>query len=194
MTGFTGVEFGVSAKLLELLKEIAPGVTRVAVVGFDDWAWRRSQRYGTIVCDLERRRTIALLPDRELATAKAWLCGQPQISVVARDRGGGYTLAAAKALPNPSRLPTACISWRTPVGPFLMVFRNPCGRSGPHRSILLCSPLPSGLNMKATSVEKRPMPPSLDWQRTRCLHHGNRAPHRTQAAASFVKCCALGEI
>ena len=70
------------------------------VVGLDDWAWRRNQRYGTIICDLERRKTIALLPDREPATAEAWLCGQPQISVVARDRGGGYALAAAKALPN----------------------------------------------------------------------------------------------
>ena len=68
------------------------------VVGLDDWAWRRNQRYGTIICDLERRKTIALLPDREPATAEAWLCGQPQISVVARDRGGGYALAAAKAL------------------------------------------------------------------------------------------------
>ena len=43
---------------------------------------------------------IALLPDREPATAQAWLCGQPQISVIARERGGGYALAAAKALPN----------------------------------------------------------------------------------------------
>jgi transposase len=68
-------------------------------VGIDDWAWRRNQRYGTIICDLERRKTIALLPDREPATAEAWLCRQPQISVVARDRGGGYALAAAKALP-----------------------------------------------------------------------------------------------
>jgi len=31
-TGFTAFEFSLSAKLLELLKEIAPGVTRVAVV------------------------------------------------------------------------------------------------------------------------------------------------------------------
>lgn len=69
------------------------------VVGIDDWAWRRNQRYGTIICDLERRKTIALLPDREPATAEAWLAGQPQITVVARDRGGGYALAAAKALP-----------------------------------------------------------------------------------------------
>jgi putative ABC transport system substrate-binding protein len=31
-TGFTTYEFGMSAKWLELLKEIAPGVTRVAVI------------------------------------------------------------------------------------------------------------------------------------------------------------------
>jgi transposase len=69
------------------------------VIGIDDWAWRRNQRYGTLICDLERRRTIALLPDREPATAEAWLSGQPQIALIARDRGGGYALAAAKALP-----------------------------------------------------------------------------------------------
>jgi transposase len=69
------------------------------VIGIDDWAWRRNQRYGTIICDLERRKTIALLPDREPTTAQAWLSGQPQIRIVARDRGGGYATAAAKALP-----------------------------------------------------------------------------------------------
>lgn len=69
------------------------------VIGIDDWAWRRNQRYGAIICDLERRKTIALLPDREPATAQDWLSDQPQIEIVARDRGGGYALAAAKALP-----------------------------------------------------------------------------------------------
>jgi transposase len=53
-----------------------------------------------LICDLERRKTIALLPDREPATAEAWLTNQPQIAVVARDRGGGYALATQKALPN----------------------------------------------------------------------------------------------
>ena len=77
-----------------------PGFAPPRVVGIDDWAWRRNHRYGTIICDLERRRPIRLLPDREPATAHAWLIGQPQITTVARDRGGGYALAAARALPD----------------------------------------------------------------------------------------------
>ncbi len=70
-----------------------------SVIGIDDWAWRSNHRYGTIICDLERRKTIALLPDRESSTAKAWLVEQPQIKIVARDRGGGCAQAAAQALP-----------------------------------------------------------------------------------------------
>jgi transposase len=69
-------------------------------VGIDDWAFRRNRRYGTIVCDLERRRIVALLPDRETATVQAWLSKHPGINIVSRDRGGGYGEAAAKALPN----------------------------------------------------------------------------------------------
>jgi transposase len=77
----------------------SPRIIPPTIIGIDDWAWRRNQRYGTLICDLERRRTIALLPDREPATAQAWLTEQPQIGIVARDRGGGYGLAVAKALP-----------------------------------------------------------------------------------------------
>jgi transposase len=78
----------------------AANFTPPTVVGIDDWAWKRNHRYGTLLCDLERRRTIALLPDREPATAQAWLACQPQICVVARDRGGAYAVAAQRALPH----------------------------------------------------------------------------------------------
>lgn len=86
--------------LLRVVRRRArPPADPLAVIGIDDFAWRRNHRYGTIVCDLERRRTVALLADREQATAEDWLRGHPDIAVVARDRGGGYGEAIAKALP-----------------------------------------------------------------------------------------------
>ncbi len=69
------------------------------VIGIDDWAWKRGHRYGTIICDLERRRIIDLLPDREAATAAAWLARHPSITVIARDRGAGYKQAATDGRP-----------------------------------------------------------------------------------------------
>ena len=59
------------------------------VIGIDDWAWKRGQRYGSIVCDLQRRRVVDLLPDREPATVEAWLSRHPEITIISRDRGGG---------------------------------------------------------------------------------------------------------
>lgn len=68
------------------------------VICIDDRAWRRNHRYLGIICNLERRPG-SHLPDREPATAQAWLAAHPTISVIARDRGGGYGEAEAKALP-----------------------------------------------------------------------------------------------
>jgi transposase len=59
-----------------------------------------NRRYGTIVCDLERRRIVTLLPDREVATVRAWLADHPGIRIVSRDRRGGYGEAVAKARPD----------------------------------------------------------------------------------------------
>jgi transposase len=60
----------------------SPSFAPPAIIRIDDWAWRRNHRYGTLICDLERRKTIALPPDREPATAEAWLTNQPQIAGV----------------------------------------------------------------------------------------------------------------
>ena len=73
---------------------------QLRVIGIDDWAWRRGRRYGTLICDLERRRIVDLLPDREPATVEAWLARHPGIEIVARDRDGGYGRAVSRALPN----------------------------------------------------------------------------------------------
>ena len=69
------------------------------VIGIDEWAWRKGQRYGTMICDLERRQVIDLLPDREPGTVEAWLRANPGIRIIARDRNGGYGGAATRAMP-----------------------------------------------------------------------------------------------
>ncbi|MHC9161547.1 ISL3 family transposase [Exiguobacterium profundum] len=73
--------------LLRLLKRSQhhQKVADPRVVGIDDWAWRKRKKYGTIICDLETRRPIALLPSRDVKTVCAWIRSHPTIQVVARD-------------------------------------------------------------------------------------------------------------
>jgi transposase len=85
--------------LRTLRRRSAPTPTSAKIVGLDDFAWRRGHRYGTIVCDLERRQIIDLLADREIGTVTAWLKDHPTIETVCRDRGGGYREAATKGAP-----------------------------------------------------------------------------------------------
>ncbi|NML93987.1 transposase [Novosphingobium sp. TW-4] len=49
----------------------------LSVIGIDDFAFRRGQTYGTIVCDLERRKPVTLLPDRALETSRTFLAAHP---------------------------------------------------------------------------------------------------------------------
>ncbi|MER9242924.1 transposase [Mesorhizobium sp. M0633] len=69
------------------------------VVGIDDWAWRKGQRYGTITCDLERNRVLDLLPDRNADKVASWLERHPGIEVIARDRAGVYAEGARALRP-----------------------------------------------------------------------------------------------
>ena len=101
-----------------------------SVIGIDDWAWRRNFPYGTLICDLERRKTIALLPDREPTTAETWLRQWPGITVIARDRGGGYALAAQRAPPNAIQVADRWHLMENASAAFLALFSSRCAQSG----------------------------------------------------------------
>jgi len=69
-------------------------------IGVDDWAYRRGQKYGTLICDLETHEIIDILEDRDSETFEKWLQGYPGIEIVTRDRASSYSSALNKVLPN----------------------------------------------------------------------------------------------
>lgn len=91
--------------ILRFLHALAlPAVITPHIIGLDEWAWKRRERYGAIVVDLERNQSIALLPDRSQKTVAQWLKHYPTINMVARDRSKEFAAAITEALPHAKQI------------------------------------------------------------------------------------------
>ncbi|WP_443072627.1 ISL3 family transposase [Streptomyces sp. NBC_01439] len=84
-------------RLVEALPD--PDVPAPRAVGVDEYATREGRHYGTVLVDVESRRPVDLLPDREASSLAAWLAKRSGIEVVRRDRAPFFAEGATAGAP-----------------------------------------------------------------------------------------------
>jgi transposase len=95
-----GLPLSASTLLRLIRKTPLPRVETPAVLGVDDFAFRKGITYGTILVDLDKRKPIDLLSDRESKTLENWLIAHPGVKIVARDRSQVYANAITTVCPD----------------------------------------------------------------------------------------------
>jgi transposase len=71
-----------------------------ALLGVDEWAYRKRQDFKTILVDLSTNRPFELLPDADATTFATWLQAHPGVQVIARDRAGTFAEGATQGAPD----------------------------------------------------------------------------------------------
>src|SRR6266481_179489 len=91
--------------LLRYLRTIPdPPKKDVTVLGIDDFAIRRGDKYGTILINIETSKPLELLPDRTAEAVMPWLASHPEIQVVSRDRASAFADAVSRVLPHATQV------------------------------------------------------------------------------------------
>ena len=116
----TGVVLGGAAGARHLARHGVPGsrntrlrrVRRVSlpegpepeIIGGDDWAWRKGQRYGTLIVDLQRGCPIDVLEDRAAETVATWRQAHPDVTIIARARAEASAAGIRQGAPEATQV------------------------------------------------------------------------------------------
>ncbi len=73
---------------------------KARVLSVDDWTWRKKQRYGTMLMDLERSQVIDLLAVRSADSFAEWLGLHPEVEVINRDRSSLHANGGHQGAPS----------------------------------------------------------------------------------------------
>jgi transposase len=73
-------------------------------IGVDDWAYKKGHTYGTLICDQETGRPIALFDGRDGDGLKEWLKNNKQVKIITRDRASAYAAAISEILPEATQI------------------------------------------------------------------------------------------
>lgn len=71
--------------------------TGIRIVCIDDFAFRKGQRYGTVMVNAENGRVVDILDSRDYEEVKNWLMTFPDLEIVNRDGSRTYAKAVADA-------------------------------------------------------------------------------------------------
>lgn len=90
--GYIGIQLSPDT-LLRIIRSTMHETVISEYIGIDDWAYKRNEKYGTLICDLISHKPMAVLEGRSTEVLEKWLRANPPVKLVSRDRASSYTCA-----------------------------------------------------------------------------------------------------